>query len=398
MDKPHYPNKPIRNLKTLSETLRVHQKLLLSIADRADDSYHSFCIPGKPGKKSRDVYEPKIHLKRIQKRINKEIFESIKFPEYLKGSIKDEDCPRDYVRNAEVHGRAEVLIGLDITDFYGSIQSKDVQLLFKNFFKFSDDVAEVLTKLVTLNGSVPQGACSSSYLANLIFVNNEYRIVSKLRQKGIRYTRLLDDITISSENKISHSEITSAIDLVIGMFTKAGLKSNDRKKFVITRNFRHKKFDVTGVWVGNRLPKLRKSERNYIRQLVFVCEKAFLNDPTNLEYHKLWNKTSGLVAKMSRLKHSQAKKYREKLKVILPVYSEEEQEKLVYSVKKLVKKAASLRKRGTFKIGMTRNFNLLQYRVGILSRTDESLASSLRQQLDDIRDVIPTKQEFWNGG
>lgn len=393
MDKPHYKNQPIGSVQALSDALRVHPGLLKSIASRASDSYHPFTVTSKSGKE-RDVHEPKTHLKRIQKRINREIFESVNYPSYLKGSIRDTENPRDYIRNAQTHSRAETLIGLDISNFFPSITSAQVDSLFKQFFKFPSDVSELLTSLTTKDSSVPQGACSSSYIANLVFFNSEYRIVSKLRKAGITYTRLLDDITLSSSKRLTDEQVSHAITLVVGLFTKFGLANNEKKKFILNRNYRHKKYDVTGVWVGNRSPRLRKSERRYIRQLVYECEKKYAIEPSSEDYNQLWNKTSGLVAKMTRLNHSQANGYRLRLSTILPTLSEEEIEKVVYGVKRLVGRVKS-KASSPPRLAYTKTFNRLMYKAGLIGRTDKVLAKSLKLQLSSIRAEVPTKEQFW---
>ncbi len=67
--------------------------------------------------------------------------------------------------------------------FYDNIKKERVYLIYSQFFNFPHEVSELLTKLTTYKNKVPQGACTSSYLANLIFFNSEYSLVSKLRGK-----------------------------------------------------------------------------------------------------------------------------------------------------------------------------------------------------------------------
>jgi retron-type reverse transcriptase len=187
LDKPYYPHRPISSLEALAKKLGVHPKLLDDFCNKANDSYTSFTITSKSGK-VRTVFEPKYELKKLQKRINQRIFEDVRFPLYLQGGIKDDENKRNYIKNAKFHALSNTLINLDIKNFYDSIQQDYVFKIFKFFFKFPDDVSKALTSLVTLNGRVPQGACTSSYIANLIFFNSEYNIVSKLRSQKINYT------------------------------------------------------------------------------------------------------------------------------------------------------------------------------------------------------------------
>ncbi|WP_404396660.1 reverse transcriptase family protein [Idiomarina loihiensis] len=393
MDKPYYKNKPIGSIESLAETLRINKRLLVGLSRKIEDSYHPFDVKTNSGK-IRRVYEPKNKLKIIQKRINREIFESVKFPSYLKGAIRDTDDPRDYIINAKEHGRSETLISLDITSFYESITEDKVTDILKYLLKFPSDVSELLTRLTVLDGKVPQGACTSSYIANLVFFNSEYKLVSRFRRKGIRYTRLLDDITLSSEKDLSTEEVESAIEGVVGLFSKYGLKNNSSKLRVEKRNFRNHNYRVTGLWVGNKNPALSKKERAYIRQLVFETEKLFKKDRTSSEYHKLWNMTSGKVAKMARLQHSQSKDYRKRLSVILPELGEDDVEKLVYNVKRFVGRLQS--GKNIPRVSRTKKFNRLMHKAGILARTDKQLSRSLKLQLKTVRELVSTKEELWN--
>lgn len=204
MDKPLYPCKPIGSIDVLAKTLGVHPTKLIDIASQVNNSYTSYQLPAHPVTgKERTVLEPKYELKKIQKRINSRIFEQVQFPSYLQGGLKaSHSIKRDYVQNATIHSHSQTLINLDVKNFYPNIKTEAVSNIFKYFFKFSDDVVSILIKLTTYHGSIPQGGCTSSYLANLVLFNSEYKLVSSLRGKNVRYSRLLDDITISSKTKL----------------------------------------------------------------------------------------------------------------------------------------------------------------------------------------------------
>lgn len=96
--------------------------------------------------------------------------------------------------------------------------------------RFSPDVSIALTELVTLNNQVPQGGCCSSYIANLLFFNSEYNLYNRLQSIGYSYTRLLDDITISSDEDISLEEKTKVIQLVYRMVSQHRLSINEDKR------------------------------------------------------------------------------------------------------------------------------------------------------------------------
>ncbi|MFK9074268.1 reverse transcriptase family protein, partial [Proteus sp. NGCRVN-01] len=186
--KPLFNGTQLSSHSSLAAMLGVTPEILDKIVLSIPKSYKDFCIKTGKNKKERAIFEPKKGLKYIQKKINEEIFCKVKYPVYLHGGLKN----RDYVSNAGFHSGKKTIISLDITNFYPSISKKDILNIFKNMMRFSPSISETLTKLVTLNDKLPQGACTSSYIANLIFFNDEHNIVSKLNRMGMTYTRLLD--------------------------------------------------------------------------------------------------------------------------------------------------------------------------------------------------------------
>lgn len=393
MDKPLYPCKPIGSVEVLANTLGVHPLKLKSIAEKIENSYTSYDLKPHPiTGKIRTVFDPKHELKKIQKRINSRIFTSVKFPQYIQGGIKaTKDSKRDYIENATIHGRSQTLINLDVKNFYPNIKADAVKNIFKYFFRFSDDVVDILTKLTTYRGSLPQGGCTSSYLANLVFFNDEYRLVSSLRGKNIRYTRLLDDVTISCQKSLDNVTSEKIIKQVAAMLRKHGLSLKSAKTKVSDRKELHKEFEVTGLCVRASSPKVRKQDRRYVRQLVFNCEQLAAQTRTSEEYHRLWNKTSGLVAKLVRLQHSEGKDYRKRLTQILPIYDQYQENK----ISKRYYAALKVPREQHVQWGVIRKYNKLIYHLGILARTNKKRAQQFRKKLATHYSSVPVIQDYW---
>ncbi|MGR7120853.1 reverse transcriptase family protein [Klebsiella aerogenes] len=391
MDKPYYPFRPISSIPTLAKTLGIHEVLLVNLSNKIDDSYTEFLINVKG--KDRTVYEPKHELKRLQKRINHRIFEKVQYPGYLQGGIKDNNNKRDYVENANIHceHKPNIIISIDIRSFYDNIKSNFVFLIYKNFFHFPDEVANILTKLTTFRNKVPQGACTSSYLANLIFFNSEYSLVSSFRNNSITYTRLLDDVTLSSSKALSESQITASIKEVIGMFNKYNLKHNNKKTKVETQKNSKDSFKITGLWVGHSKPKATRKERRYIRLLVKICENKANTDIYSEEYHAFWNKTSGLVAKLTRLDQSNHKDLRERLNAILPLYDDKSKNKVIRECKIILR----YNNKVSLSIGQVDTVNKLIGKLGILSRNNRALSKIWRTKIRKHFKCMPTKKEIW---
>ncbi|MGL5488443.1 MAG: reverse transcriptase family protein [Shewanella sp.] len=391
MDKPYYPYSPIASIDSLSLTLGVVPKVLLDIAKNSSKSYTEFIVPSK--NKDRLVYEPKYELKKIQKRINTRLFEKVQYPLYLQGGIKDNLVKRDYVENAKLHVKSKHLINLDIKAFYDNIKPHHVFSVYKYLFKFPDDVCDVLTQLTTYKNRVPQGACTSSYIANLIFFNDEYTLVSSFRQQEISYSRLLDDVTLSSNKELSSEEVTNAIKKVAALFKKYDLRLKNSKTKIEVKSNKEAEYKVTGLWIGHGEPKVRKDERRYIRQLVYICGLKYAKSSSCQEYHKFWNKVSGMVAKLTRLNHPEAAKLRMKLSKILPTFSVDVKRKVIHDIKKLMRKPET---QGSYTLGEIARVNNSMYLLGILGRTDFNLAKNLRRDLKRKYKNLPTYNQIWS--
>ncbi|HYE36065.1 reverse transcriptase family protein [Methylocaldum sp.] len=388
MDKPQYFHLPIGSVQVLARTLGTHPDLLCDIARKVDQSYTSFDIPKKNGS-FRTVVEPKHELKKLQKRINTRILEHVQYPLYLQGGIKDKNNPRDYIKNASIHGKPEIVITLDIKNFYTNIQREKVLKIFKLFFNFEPDVANLLTDLTTFNGRVPQGGCCSSYLANLVFFNSEYKLVQSLRRHGWRYSRLLDDITISS---LTHVEdIESPIKDIAALCTKYGLKINNKKTKISYRKHGISDLCVTGVWIGHNQPRIQKEERRYIRLLTHICEQKYKEDPYSDDYHKLWNMVSGKVAKLARHNHANAQDYRGRLQDVFPLCDEHNKNSIIREVKTICGKPSQ----SHYRIGFIKKLNKAYYSLGILSRTDKKLSKSLRKEISEKHPQVPSIKKYW---
>ncbi|MCF1267339.1 reverse transcriptase family protein [Morganella morganii] len=371
-NKPIYNNKPIGSLESLSSMLGISKSQLDNIINHVSDSYKSFIKETGRNKKSRELFEPKKTLKQIQKKLNKEIFEGITYPNYLHGGIKN----KDYITNAKVHSGAKSIISLDIENFYPSIRKNDVLNIFKNLMKFPQDVSESLTKLVTLNGVVPQGSCCSSYIANLVFFNSEYHLVTKVKNKRFEYSRLLDDITISSKTEFTNEEKTFVINNVRAMANRYRLSLNENKTKIENSSDLKSDFEVTGLWAKHSVPKLKKCHRRYIRYIVFICEKQALFDRTSMDYHALWNKASGKVAQLKRLNHSESNMLRDRLSLVLPEYDDDKIQKIIKIADNLLVNGHKLNA-----IDLKDKINHLFYEFGIVSRTKKSLAYRYRKKI-----------------
>jgi RNA-directed DNA polymerase len=148
----------------------------------------------KNGKiKTRVINPSKGTLKIIQKRIDNLLKEKIPATPYAFGSTKG----RSGISNAKFHQGNKYIFQTDLKGFFPSITQDMVYQMFVRF-GFSKDVSSILTKLTTHKGHIPQGASTSSTVANLVFTKTGNVIAEYCKKNGVKFTTYVDDLTISS--------------------------------------------------------------------------------------------------------------------------------------------------------------------------------------------------------
>ncbi|MGJ7538571.1 MULTISPECIES: reverse transcriptase family protein [unclassified Variovorax] len=289
LSKPSYPFDPIWTSEKLAKALRIELAELEAIAAVADRSYRP--VRMGPGS-TREVFSAKPRLKAIQRRIKEAILQRVRFPEYLTGSVKG----RDYVTNARLHAGARFLICEDVSKFFPSVSAERAWDIWRHFFGFGDEVARLLTKLTTKAGTLPQGASTSSYLANLVLWRDEPYLQAKLAEHGLTYSRYVDDMAMSSKLYITPAEQERIIADVYGMLRRNGLSAK-RKKHEISSS--SQRMIVTKVIV-NVKPSWSKARRSAVRTQVYELEKRVTAEDIGAELHKFADRTANLVGQLGR--------------------------------------------------------------------------------------------------
>lgn len=254
------------NLKTvnhLSLRIDIPEKLLNKIGDNPLSFYCPERKEKKPSGGERPINEPKPLLKSVQKKINR-MLQEIKLPPNFYGAVKN----RSNIDNAAQHTHKKYVANFDIEEFFPSIPYGKVRNLF---IKLSciPKVATLLAKLTTCEGRVPQGAPTSSTLANLVLAQHEPRFRELARQFGLTVTFFQDDVTFSGQMDISRIK-----NLVIKIFSQLGFQIHKDEKLSIKRNDELQ--TVTGLTVNKKV----NAPRNYIRELrsvIYILRKKGSN-------------------------------------------------------------------------------------------------------------------------
>lgn len=305
----------IANIESLASLLSAAPSELTSISE----NIASLWKPGKTLIKQdgtpRHTHDARKPLKAIHENIKNRLLKQVSYPAYILGGISDTFTRRDYAEHAAIHANKAILITEDIKDFFPSTSSATVQNIWQRFFNFHPDVAILLTKLTTYQGLLPQGWKTSGYLANLALWDKEPEFVSQLQQRGLTYSRFMDDITVSSFHPINNKQKQAIVTSIYGMLGTRQYKPK-RSKHKITSN--NNCMEVTGLNVNSQSPSMPKKKRNNIRAQVYQCEQMFKNVGNSDLYRSRWNAASGHVGTMVRFNPGQAKTLRERLSAIKP--------------------------------------------------------------------------------
>lgn len=195
---------------------------------------------------------------------------------------------RSTVTNATPHLGQDLVINLDLSDFFPTITFPRVRGLFEKL-GYSPAVATVLALLTTeaprlpaeYDGqkyavatgprALPQGACTSPALSNQIARRLDRRLSGLARRHGWTYTRYADDLTFSAP--VGHrEELPRMLGRIRAIVTAEGFRLNPKKGRVQRRARRQ---DVTGIVVNDK-PGLPRAEVRRLRAILHQAAKTGL--------------------------------------------------------------------------------------------------------------------------
>lgn len=253
------------------------QWLVYERGDSKIDHYIRFTIPKRSGG-TRLISRPRFALEKAQRWVS----ETILAQQELHPAAMAFRKGISIVDNARVHAGSEVIVRLDLKDFFPSITFSRVRGLFESF-GYNPGVATVLALICTdsprvqleLDGrnhvvpvgerALPQGACTSPMLANLVGRRLDRRIQGYAKKAGWTYTRYADDLVISTKEKdASPHRIIRGITAVI---EAEGFVVNEDKTRVMRAPNRQ---TVTGLLVNEEVTLTRKDRRR-VRAFLHRC-------------------------------------------------------------------------------------------------------------------------------
>ncbi len=173
---------------------------------------------------------------------------------------------RSIVTNATPHVAADVVVNMDLQDFFPSISYKRVKGLFQAL-GYSEAIATVLALVCTeagieeveLDGQtyfvaiseryLPQGAPTSPAITNLLCRRLDKRLTNMATSQGFIYTRYADDLTFSaSGDAIRH--LCNILRHTDNIVTHEGFTIHPDKTRVLRKSQQQ---EVTGIVVNEKL-------------------------------------------------------------------------------------------------------------------------------------------------
>lgn len=201
---------------------------------------------------SRTINPPIDELKIIQKKINAYLVNNVKMPCYAYGGVKH----KDNIRNARFHKGQKYVFQTDLKDFFPNITNKKVYETFVRI-GFSHDVSSTLTKLTTFKGHLPQGAPTSTTIANLVFMPTGLELQAIAKREGLGFTTFVDDITMSSQKDFKH-----IVPEIIETITSRGFKISQGKT-----TYKSGITEITGVkMLNNSMTSTDKFNLSFIKE------------------------------------------------------------------------------------------------------------------------------------
>lgn len=248
----------LRNRKKLAEHLKLPSDYF---AEQHAYLYNEFSKPKPNGNGERHFTVPQDDLKCIQKQICK-LMKRIETPEWLM-SGKD-SC--SYITNSEMHLKNRFVKTMDISKFYDSAQRSSIYKMFLQIFKMENDIAWLMTELVTFKGILPTGSPSSQLIVYWTYCNMFEEIHKVSYKYNCIFSLYVDDMTFSSKSPIN----SKLRDEVSDLLKKNGLMAKYKKDHY------YQSGDVkvvTGVGIKQEKKIVLNNKRKKIIELFDECKK-----------------------------------------------------------------------------------------------------------------------------
>jgi RNA-directed DNA polymerase len=269
---------PEQLAQAMGITVRELRFLAFSRAVSSVSHYVRFELPKKTGG-TRRISAPMPRLKRAQRWVLEHILDRVALHDASHGFRKQ----RSIVSNARPHVGAEVVLNVDLKDFFPTLEYRRIRGVFRGL-GYGEAAATIFALLtsepevdeVDLDGQtfyvasgarrLPQGAPTSPAITNIVCRRMDARLAGAAQKLGFTYTRYADDLTFSGPRT---ADTGAMLDRIRMIAADEGFAEHPTKTRVLRRGRRQ---EVTGVVVNQRLGVDRETLRKF-RVLLFQIDK-----------------------------------------------------------------------------------------------------------------------------
>ncbi|HEY9071642.1 MAG TPA: reverse transcriptase family protein [Candidatus Ozemobacteraceae bacterium] len=242
---------PEYDVRELARRLGVDEESLRGI----EPAYRQIRVK-KPRGGIRLLHEPSPALKGIQRCILHRLLNRLAVHEAAHGFQKG----RSIVTHAQPHANHDLVIRADLKSFFPSTRTRRIWEFF-TFCGWSNEATELLTKLLTWDNGLPQGAPTSPRLANLVNHAMDARLAALAKARGGQYTRYADDLTFSF-NRLNDVKPATFLRAVACIAKEYGYDLHGREKLDVM-TYKTRQY-VTGLVVNEKV-NLPRSVRKWLR-------------------------------------------------------------------------------------------------------------------------------------
>ena len=206
----------------------------------------------------------------------------------------------DTYRTAQIHTAKKWILKMDIKDFYNSVPYSDIEKFIRKVCtRIKNADTNYYLNLVTVDKKLPTGAPTSAHIANACFRKTDDEIRRLCNIYGVDFSRFMDDLTFSSNNKKLLQIIEKRVKNVLFFY---GYKVNSKKTKYISEN---KQQNVLGLVVNNEAVCISNEKKRKIRALLhnYAISMAY-STKKDLKHH-IWTEkeVSKLSGKIAYIKH-----------------------------------------------------------------------------------------------
>lgn len=286
--------------------------------------YYVFELPKKSGGK-RLIAAPKKQLKYLQQWLLNTVLNPLPVDDAVHGFTRN----RSIVTNALPHVNKDIVINVDLKDFFPTISYQRVKGLFQKL-GYSEQLATIFalistqaeTEEVEMDGvryyvqsgerRLPQGSPASPAISNLIAYRLDKKIKGLANQLGFTYTRYADDLSFSG-SKEAEQNISRFLYFLKKIIALEGFTIHPDKTHIMRSGNRQM---VTGIVVNEKTGIQRSRLRRFRALLHHILVNGWRDQQWGKAVH-LINAIEGYIQYINMVNPSKAQQFKNDLDAIV---------------------------------------------------------------------------------